>query len=275
MRDPCAHHVQPPHEVFNVEDTTAECMFDDALKKRGGEQVGALPIGWRKQPPTVDEVRMYGWWWMRQRGEDGYTAPSVAEIGWDEEGLFFAAPGCPRMTEDEYGVGVEWAPCLPPALPRRRRMEQHSSSARASTSWPSEMNACTTVSARSRAAAAGGGVSTDLYSKLEALYVLLPRQDEAELSDAEHVARCLLNAAMLELKSDGTPPKFSCLPNAEAMFRAAFAAMLSIANEHNLCLDCGAALVACDCRPGCPGGTCAVRCEEKGVSKQPITPGGG
>jgi hypothetical protein len=53
---------------------------------------------------------------MRQRGEDGYTVPHACEIGWDEDGLFFVEPGCPRVTPEEYGDGVEWMPCIPPEI---------------------------------------------------------------------------------------------------------------------------------------------------------------
>lgn len=71
--------------------------------------------GWRSAPPTLNEVKAgAGWWWYRQRGEDGYTAPHVLEIGWDDDGLFFVEPDCPRVTPEEYGDDAEWYPCPPP-----------------------------------------------------------------------------------------------------------------------------------------------------------------
>ncbi len=71
---------------------------------------------WRAEPPTLAEVKAGAeWWWYRQRGEDGYTEPRAVQIGWDDdEGLFFVEPGCPPVTPEEYGDGVEWTPCPMP-----------------------------------------------------------------------------------------------------------------------------------------------------------------
>ncbi len=106
-----------------TEDTVREdrAVCDRALKEHmvGLAEQREPTAGWRTEPPTLDEVKAgAGWWWYRQRGEDGYTAPHVLEIGWDDDGLFFVEPGCPRVTPEEYGDGAEWHLCLTPPTTR-------------------------------------------------------------------------------------------------------------------------------------------------------------
>lgn len=102
-----------------TEDTVREdrAVCDRALKEHmvGLAERREAATGWRTAPPALDEVKAgAAWWWHRQRGEDGYTAPSAVQIGWDEDGLFFVEPGCPRVTPEEYGDGAEWHLCPPP-----------------------------------------------------------------------------------------------------------------------------------------------------------------
>lgn len=65
--------------------------------------------GWRKAPPTVDELRVCRWWWNRE--SDGYCY--VRELLVNDGGEIFDAVEDPRWLGPADLAG-EWAPCLPP-----------------------------------------------------------------------------------------------------------------------------------------------------------------
>lgn len=67
---------------------------------------------WRKQPPSVDDVRACSWWWS---WEPAVTAPHVLHLDVEEGQIVYADDG-DMFNADLWG-GM-WAPCLPPPDPR-------------------------------------------------------------------------------------------------------------------------------------------------------------
>lgn len=67
---------------------------------------------WRKQPPTVDEVRACQWWWNRSPG----VVPHVLRLDVDDGAIWYANDDPAQFEPKDWGGDrAEWAPCLPPA----------------------------------------------------------------------------------------------------------------------------------------------------------------
>lgn len=73
---------------------------------------------WRREPPTVDEVRAWQWWWYRAVDGGTVIGPAVLQLDVDN-GIIVDAndtADCPGPFDaDDWGN--EWAPCCPPRSP--------------------------------------------------------------------------------------------------------------------------------------------------------------
>jgi hypothetical protein len=88
----------------------------------GPDGIAAVPpgiaAGWRKEPPTVDEVRACAWWWVRER--DGYS--HVLQLDIDPGSGAIVVVDVVEATSNDCGGRFdssdwpgEWSPCLPPS----------------------------------------------------------------------------------------------------------------------------------------------------------------
>lgn len=64
---------------------------------------------WRKQPPTVEEVTRYEYWWNRS-GNDGQ--PFILALDVDDGMIVHVDCDCDGF--DPRHWGEQWAPCIPP-----------------------------------------------------------------------------------------------------------------------------------------------------------------
>lgn len=67
---------------------------------------------WRREPPTVAEVRRCQWWWNRAPG----VLPHVMQLDIEDGKIFDASDPhpAPIIFADWGGNEAEWAPCAPP-----------------------------------------------------------------------------------------------------------------------------------------------------------------
>lgn len=70
---------------------------------------------WRKEPPTVDEVKVHQWWWNKPASGN---PPHVLQLDVDDGRIFDCAVDvCACTAEalfDPNDWPGEWAPCVPP-----------------------------------------------------------------------------------------------------------------------------------------------------------------
>jgi hypothetical protein len=98
--------------AVNVTSSTGSSAADGALSNALGETV-AVQGTWRAAPPTVNEVRVYQWWWHRTRSGGVTIGPSLISLDVDRDGcLYVAEVGGDQFEPDDWGT--EWALCLPP-----------------------------------------------------------------------------------------------------------------------------------------------------------------
>lgn len=74
---------------------------------------------WRKRPPSLEEVRACGHWWVRMRDEDGFGMMTVLNLHVvanaedpTDEAIFHAEEDGGEFVATEWGE--EWCPCVPP-----------------------------------------------------------------------------------------------------------------------------------------------------------------
>lgn len=74
---------------------------------------------WRKRPPSIEEVRACGHWWVRTRDDDGFGILTVLNLHVvsnfedpTDEAIFHAEDDGGEFASDEWGS--EWCPCVPP-----------------------------------------------------------------------------------------------------------------------------------------------------------------
>lgn len=88
----------------------------DEIESIGSKEMKLPEPGWRKQPPTVDEVRSCQWWWCRAIDSAAIIGPTVLRLDVDDGVIVDAddTRDCvPPFDPEDWGS--EWAPCLPPA----------------------------------------------------------------------------------------------------------------------------------------------------------------
>lgn len=73
---------------------------------------------WRKEPPTLDEVRAWSWWWYRAVDGGSTIGPGVLQLDVDNGIIVDTGDksDCPGPFDPD-DWGNEWALCLPPGGP--------------------------------------------------------------------------------------------------------------------------------------------------------------
>lgn len=84
------------------------------------EVAPAVAPGWRKAPPSVDEVRAWSWWWNRSPGVGAHVLQLDVDNGLIIDVGEATSSDCGGRFDPGAWPG-QWAPCLPPDAPRAER----------------------------------------------------------------------------------------------------------------------------------------------------------
>jgi NTP pyrophosphatase (non-canonical NTP hydrolase) len=88
------------------------CVHNARLDAAIAAVRAALPVpAWRREPPTVEEVRACAWWWVRLDGKELQVVKLVEKRG----AVYVRADENDWLIVDAFPLATaEYAPCLPP-----------------------------------------------------------------------------------------------------------------------------------------------------------------